>query len=400
VEGAKLPVTRSLATLPEPRRQPVVGHLGRWGREPLGLLQEGAALGGMFRMRLWRPVVVGYGPDWNRVVLRDLETFRSGGSLATMTPYLNGGVVVVDAPAHRGRRQVLNPHLRTASLHPMEAGLTEVVERSLPTGRFETLHWSAATVRSMLNQAFFGGRIANRLLASFLDPLHRGFPHPFARRRRLFARMSRAIEAQLADPAPGSLAVAYAEHDNAAEELRVSLAAGFDTTAHTLAWALWHLSIQPEWRDVAALPLVIDEVLRLYPAGWLGSRITSRDTVVSDLAIPAHTMVLYSPFLTHRDPELWPDPLRFHPARFREHRPPWGFIPFGAGERTCLGAHLARLILRTALAPFSRGNLEAVDGDPTPRAGLTLRPGTPLVVRRTAAQRPVNPQAVGQPVRI
>jgi cytochrome P450 len=107
---------------------------------------------------------------------------------------------------------------------------------------------------------------------------------------------------------------------------------------------------------------------------------------VGDVALPTDTLVLYSPFLSHRDPVLWSDPQRFDPARFAGSRPAWGFLPFGAGERTCLGTHLARMILRIALAPFCRGELRAVAGDPTPKAGLTLRPGGPLVVER----RPVS----------
>ena len=126
-------MSRSIDALPEPRREPLVGHLGRWGREPLSVLQEGAALGAMFRVRLWRQVVVGYRPDWNRTVLRDLDTFRSSGSLSTLTPYLNGGVVVMDAPAHQPRRRELNPHVRTASLRPLEQRLADVVEGALPS---------------------------------------------------------------------------------------------------------------------------------------------------------------------------------------------------------------------------------------------------------------------------
>lgn len=376
-----------LAALPEPHRQPLVGHLGRWGLDPLTLLEEGAALGGTFRLRLWRPVVVGYRPHWNRAVLRDLDAFRSAGSLSVLTPYLDGGVVTLDAPAHRGRRHALNPHLRTVAIRPLEPRLVEIADRILPTGEFETLQWAGGTVRAMLNEVLFGSRMDDRLLSSFLDPLHLGFPHPFLPRRRLFARMDRAIRQLLADPAPGGLTSSFAGHANAAEELRVSLAAGYDTTAHTLAWALWHLAAQPEWREVEALSQVVDEVLRLYPAGWVGSRVTSREVTVDEISIPAKTMVFYSPFLTHRDPALWADPLRFDPERFDGIRPAWRFVPFGAGERTCLGAHLARLMLRAALTPFCRGGLLAVDGDPMPKAGLTLRPRGPLMVRRTAPRQ-------------
>jgi hypothetical protein len=63
-------------------------------------------------------------------------------------------------------------------------------------------------------------------------------------------------------------------------------------------------------------------------------------------------MVLYSPLMTHRDPDLWPDPTAFRPDRFAGGRPAWAYVPFSAGRRTCLGAHLANYMLRVALDPF------------------------------------------------
>lgn len=54
-------------SVPAPATQRFVGHLGRWGQEPLTLLEEGARLGPVFSLRLWRRALVGYSPDWNRV---------------------------------------------------------------------------------------------------------------------------------------------------------------------------------------------------------------------------------------------------------------------------------------------------------------------------------------------
>jgi cytochrome P450 len=198
----------------------------------------------------------------------------------------------------------------------------------------------------------------------------------------LFRRVDAAIARILADPPPGTLAEALAGTDDAVAEIRVGLAAGYDTTAHTLAWALWHLAGSPEWRQPDKLPQVLDEVLRLYPAGWLGSRVTSRDTTVTGVGIPAGTLVLYSPLLTHRDPALWDDPLSFRPDRFDAGRPAWGFLPFSAGRRTCLGAHLARAMLTAALRPWCDDKLTPIEGDPTPTAAIALRPRGPLWLER------------------
>ncbi|MBV1850129.1 cytochrome P450 [Catellatospora tritici] len=378
-----LPARSTAVRLPAPATTPVFGHLWRWTRDPVRLLVEGARTGPVFRLRLWRPAVVGYRPEWNRAVLGDLDTFRSRGSLSGLTPYLSAGVVYTDVPAHDPRRRELNPHFHSRGLAHLRDRLAQVAAARLPDGRFEALSWAGDTVRRMLNAAFFGGVLDDRLLAAFLHPLEGPVPGPMLPRPLLFRRLDAAIARVLADPPEGSLAAALSGMDDAVAETRVALAAGYDTTAHTLAWALWHLAAAPEWRTRDALPLVLDEILRLYPAGWLGSRITSTDTEVAGVPIPARTLVLYSPLLTHRDPALWPRPDEFRPWRFADHgRPAWGFLPFSAGRRTCLGAHLARAMLLAALAPWCDGQLAQVAGDPTPSAAIALRPVGPLILDR------------------
>ena len=117
----------------------------------------------------------------------------------------------------------------------------------------------------------------------------------------------------------------------------------------------------------------MSETLRLYPSGWLGSRIASRDVEFDGTRIDAGTLLFYSPYLTHRDPSLWPDPLTYRAERFAEPMPAWGYLPFSAGQRTCLGAGLATLILRS-VADILVGRLERVGDSPALRAGLTLAP--------------------------
>ncbi|MGA8112457.1 MAG: cytochrome P450 [Actinocatenispora sp.] len=372
------------AALPSPARSALLGHLWRWTTDPVGLLEAGAATGPVFGLRLWRPVVAGYLPDWNRAVLGDLDTFRSHGSLSGLTPYLDGGVVHADVPVHRPRRRALNPHFGSRALDRtrLVERMRSVARQHRPVGTFDALVWSGRVVRSMLNTALFAGLVPDPLLASFLAPLHRRVPAPLLPRPVLFRRLDAAIARIVAAPPPGTLAEHLAGMPYGAEELRVALAAGYDTTAHTLAWAVWQLAdAAPGLRCAEALPDLIDEVLRLYPAGWLGSRICVRDSTVAGVDLPAGTMVLYSPYLTHRDPDLWPEPTRFRPERFRDGRPAWGFLPFGAGPRTCLGAHLARQMLACALESVLTGRLSRVRGDPRVRTSLTLRPRGPLVLR-------------------
>jgi cytochrome P450 len=388
------PGLAELHHLPEPPGLPVLGHLWQWTASPLRLLEDGARTAPVFRLRLWRPALVGYQPEWNRAILSDLATFRSRGSLSGLSPYLAAGIVHTDAPQHRPRRRALSPHFSAHALAALEDRLTRVAEARRPRGDFEALSWSAALVQDMLNVALFGGALPAGLLSRFLRPLNHGLPGPMLPRPRVFRHVESAIAAALADPAPDSvtahLAAAAGEAPPGgcrtadrptAEDLRVALAAGYDTTSHTLAWAVWHLARHPPWRAPQPLPLFIDEILRRYPAGWLGSRVAAQDTTAAGVPVPAGTLVLYSPHLTHHDPSLWPDPHLIRPERFTSGRPAWSYLPFAAGPRTCLGAHLARLILRTALTPLCQGDLAQVGGNPAVAAGITLRPRGPLYMR-------------------
>lgn len=176
-------------------------------------------------------------------------------------------------------------------------------------------------------------------------------PAPDDRRPRphVFHRVETAIAAALAAPVPGSITAhlaaacaagpgsGRAAEQEMVEDLRVALAAGYDTTSHTLAWAVWHLARHPLRRDPQALPLFLDEILRRYPAGWLGSRVAARDRTGTGISVPAGTLVLYSPYLTHTDPSLWDDPAS-HPAGAVYLRPPGLVLPAVRGRT----AHVPR----------------------------------------------------------
>lgn len=371
--------------LPSPAGHPVHGHLGRWGTEPLALLEEGAALGPTFELRLPRsPAVVGTSPTWNRFVLREGETFVARRSLVTLVPHLRGGIITTDAPDHRPRRVVLEPRYRDVG-HLRER-VRDAVRALEPGDEFDGLEWALRVVPAMLNAALFSGRFPTDLLATYLHPLEQGMPAALVPRPRARHAVRRELARQLRlrrdDPSVDDLAAGLAHVPGAVEELRVGLAAGFDTSAHTLAWALWYLGTHPDWQTPERRRAAIDEVLRLHPAGFIGSRRVARDTEFEGTPLPAGTLVFYSPMLTHRRPELWTEPDRFDPTRFEAGIRAWTYIPFSAGQRTCLGTHLARLMLDEALDVVLQRPLHAVDGDPTPVAAVTIAPRGPLRLRR------------------
>ncbi|WP_380283722.1 cytochrome P450 [Kitasatospora purpeofusca] len=142
------------------------------------------------------------------------------------------------------------------------------------------------------------------------------------------------------------------------DELVTLLVAGHETTATTLTWLYLLLDANPGARDRAlaagpegsperreAVQALVSETLRLYPSAWILPRHALTDDTLAGHRVEAGTDLLVCPYLTHRDPALWPDPERFDPTRFAPggSRPAHlgAYFPFGLGARACLGTQFA-----------------------------------------------------------
>ncbi|WP_316519764.1 cytochrome P450 [Kitasatospora brasiliensis] len=171
------------------------------------------------------------------------------------------------------------------------------------------------------------------------------------------------------------------------DELVTLLVAGHETTATTLTWLFLLLDRHPEARTADPQTLV-SETLRLYPSAWLLPRHAIEDDVIAGHHIAAGTDVLVCPYLTHRDPALWPDPERFDPARFAPGADRPGqlgaYFPFGLGARACLGTQFA-LRETTALLELllPMGPLTFESRPKGAAYSITVRPDgpTPAVLR-------------------
>lgn len=128
--------------------------------------------------------------------------------------------------------------------------------------------------------------------------------------------------------------------------------------AVALTWTLLVLSQMPELRralrDEAERPLlnyVVNESLRLLTPNALMSRITTQDTLLSSIPLPARCELVLCPFLAHRDAKVFPSPTEFSPSRWQSTKAsPFEYFPFGAGGHACIGRALGTKIIRTTLA--------------------------------------------------
>ncbi len=184
------------------------------------------------------------------------------------------------------------------------------------------------------------------------------------------------------------------------DNLLTFIVAGHETTALTLAWALYLSAFDPAVQDraraeakaalgtraatvadLAALPYcrqIVDEALRLYPpAAFLSRTARAHDTLCGREVRPGDTVMLPI-YALHRNHALWPDPHRFDPDRFADPKAVdrFAYLPFGGGPRICIGASFALqevvIVLATLLARF---RFTPVPGrDPKPVLILTLRP--------------------------
>ncbi|MFK0234962.1 cytochrome P450 [Streptomyces vinaceus] len=179
------------------------------------------------------------------------------------------------------------------------------------------------------------------------------------------------------------------------DELITLLVAGHETTATTLTWLYLLLDRYPEARDEAlaagapgsaerrrAVQALVHETLRLYPSAWIPPRYAVEADVLAGRAIEAGSDVVVCPYLTHRDPRLWPDPERFDPRRFTapDGRPahPGAYLPFGIGPRACLGLRFALLESTVLLEQLLPAHVAAFHSVPAKAAySITVRPDGP-----------------------
>lgn len=197
--------------------------------------------------------------------------------------------------------------------------------------------------------------------------------------------------------------------------------AGFETSASNLTFLFYefdrHPEIRsqvqaevdrvlgsrlPEGRDLADLEYIrccLSETLRLYPPAYNFTRVSLEEHTLSGFMVPKGSMVIVSPYATHRMEELFPEPLRFDPDRFRpensEGRSQFAYIPFGAGHRFCVGQGLAEVQTKVIASMISqRFELDRVSDRPLEtEPGTVMRPTGGMTMRiRLRSQDPASPR--------
>lgn len=187
------------------------------------------------------------------------------------------------------------------------------------------------------------------------------------------------------------------------EVLNISVGA-YETTTCTFSWLFDTLARRPDIEErlhaevdevldgrtpgIGDLPrltytrMVVEETLRVYSPAYQFMRHARVDDEIGGYRVPARSSILISSYFLHRDPQFWADPERFDPEHFTPEaavgRPRHAYLPFGAGQRVCIGKHFAMTELVLAVATLARTHrftLPAGAPEVVPQTLITLHPG-------------------------
>lgn len=193
---------------------------------------------------------------------------------------------------------------------------------------------------------------------------------PREMRERTLLKM---IEAVVADPN-----VPEFDQQQAIDELKQYLWAGTETTALTLAWAMYLTSKHPEAADriraegeqvygdraptaadysaLAYTRAVVQETMRLYPPIWGLIRTASKPDEIDGKEIKVGDRIVMFAYGVHHNPKYWDEPEEFRPERFigNQKRVPYTYLPFGGGKRSCIGGAMSQVENTLALSILLR----------------------------------------------
>lgn len=443
--------TRMLQSVPRVNGVPVLGVLPRLWRDPLAFfLRTGTENPriAVFQIGPATMYLAGH-PDSVKYLLQDNNKNYVKG-YDTVKPLLGDGLVTSEGELWRRQRRLMQPAFhrqRIAELLPLMTGSTEIMLngwRSRPagqplnlahelmlltqniivrtmfsadvSGRAEEIAEAFATVMQYLNSIMFTPiphydklptptNLRFRKAMQFIDSVVYGL----IRERRASGVQRNDLLQMLMDAREEGTGEGMSERQMHDEILTIFLA-GHETTATLLSWTFYLLGQHPEaeermraefaevlvgrnpgFEDVGRLSYtrqVIDETLRLYPPAWMFARQAVADDEIGGYHIPARSMIVVSPYVTHHLPEFWPEPFHFDPERFApgadagQHR--YAYFPFGGGPRLCIGNNFALMeapiILSMIMQNFRLRPVEGADVRISPRATLRLRPGLPVYV--------------------
>lgn len=194
------------------------------------------------------------------------------------------------------------------------------------------------------------------------------------------------------------------------DEAVTLLLAGHETTALTLSWSMHLLGSHPEVQERLAAEIartlgsrtvgtddipqlkfaesVVLETMRLFPPAWLMGRQALGAFEIAGQTFARGTTVFIAPWVLHKDPRYFEEPLAFRPERWLDGTlskslPRFAYMPFGGGPRVCIGQRFAMMSATMMLSTIIKSwhVTRLTDRPVVPYPSITLRPEGGVWVR-------------------
>lgn len=371
--------------------------------------------------------VIVFSPEYNRVILRDPSVFYSYNldfipipfprdhavsRVMNSMPFLNG-------PKHDDHRSYMLPYFHRNFIVRHHQACVEVTRRKIDSWKMgsevklrnemeQLAMWLATKPILGLDPEKEGEALGGRLeesLKLMFSPFSMLFPYnypgfPFHRLLKSAEKLEKTVREIIAlriasgvdgDDILSALIRLHREDPARMSENdiighTIMFRGGYSPNGMALYWTIFLLSQHPEAlkkvmeeldqamggkdptpESVERLPYlesVLKETMRLIPAGVWTARYAIQPFQLGAYQLPKGTWVMLSAYVTHRIPEIYPDPYRFKPERWQEiHPSSYEFMSFSAGPRYCIGQPLAMMQLKIALSMLLQ------------RFTFTLKPG-------------------------
>lgn len=428
---------------------PLAGHIFSFGKNPHAFMMRlRRQLGDVAEFKLFhQSMVLLTGTEASEAFYRAPdEVLDQGPAYKIMTPIFGKGVVF-DAPIARKNQQLLMlmPALRDKPMRTYSdiivGEVATLLDRWGDSGEIDLLEFTKELTIYTSSHCLLGAEFRYELNREFVEiyrdleqgiqPIAYVFPDlplpVFRRRDKARARLQELVSQIMEKRAQQSenrtnvfqmlIDASYEDGSKlTAHEITgmliAAVFAGHHTSSGTAAWVLIELLRHPEHmkaviaeieerfgmdgavdfeslRQLPKLENVIKEVLRLHPPLIILMRKVMQDFYVKDYVIKAGKFVCAAPSVTHRIPELFPQPDRFDPDRYSperaEDRDLFGWQAFGGGRHKCSGNAFALFQIKAIFCVLLRRYEFELVGSPESYRDdyrkMVVEPGSPRLVR-------------------
>ncbi|MEB3344697.1 cytochrome P450 [Aquimarina gracilis] len=425
------------------------GSVKPYQKDTLGFLQRSIeTYGDIFQFRTaHKRITVLNRPEYIQHVLqKNHRNYKRHFAYEVLKLLLGNGLICIDGEKWKEERRLMQPHFHKESIRSYFSIIDQFTKEAIKQWNTRSEVWLLSEMTELtldiITNCFLGGSVTNGAavveknlpfaLQTIIDRIHSPLQSPLwfpTAKNKKFKKCIRNLERLVAEiitekekkPIGNDLITMYLLLERKGEnitkqqifdEVITILTAGHETTAIALYGLIKNVSendtiqqkIIKEFEQVTkGKPLsiehlgqlgyidnVIKESLRLSSPAWTIGREVIEDDIIDGYLIKKGESVMTSPYLLHRNKDLWKDPNVFDPDRFTTELPhKFAYFPFGGGPKLCIGMGLAIMEMQIILYHILNSDfkMESLSEKKIEfEASITLRPKTDIRLVKSLAK--------------